>query len=296
MTKCRTLALLGMTILPAIAAAQQKEVDELLAADRAFAAASAKTDIISGLTPMFAKKVIMPVPGASPKFAEGIEQVVEALKANPVNTGVKLDWTPIRGGISADGQHGFTFGYMTVHRPDGTVAPAKYLSYWIRENGAWKVAAYKRAGRPAGEVSMAMVSPSLPQKMVAPSNDAAAIASYGKSVGDAEQAFSDEAGVIGLGAAFLKFGRADAMNVGREAAFTFGNEAISKSVEPPENAGKPSPLTWKSDHAVMVASSGDLAVSIGWIHQKANPTAPGFPFFTIWRRDNPTAPWRYIAE
>jgi hypothetical protein len=24
--------------------------------------------------------------------------------------------------------------------------------------------------------------------------------------------------------------------------------------------------------------------------------ASNFPFFTIWRRANPTAPWRYIAE
>jgi hypothetical protein len=84
------------------------------------------------------------------------------------------------------------------------------------------------------------------------------------------------------------------MNVGREAAFTFGNEAIAKSVDP--GGTGPSSLAWKSDHSVMVASSGDLGVSIGWIRQKADPKAPAFPFFTIWRRDNPTAPWRYIAE
>ena len=86
------------------------------------------------------------------------------------------------------------------------------------------------------------------------------------------------------------------MNMGRQPAFTIGNEAISKSVEPPDQVGKPSPLVWKSDYTVMIASSGDLGVSIGWIHQKADPKAAGFPFFTIWRRDNPAAPWRYIAE
>lgn len=289
-----SLAVLAMATVPALAFAQQKEVDALLAADRAYSTASAKVDIISGLTPMFSAKVIMPVPGAAPRFAEGIDQVVAALKANPANTGARLEWTPIRGGISADAQHGFTFGYMTIHRADGTDAPAKYLSYWIRENGKWKVAAYKRAGRPAGEVSMAPMAPSVPAKLVTPSSDPATAAAFSKSLADAEQTFSDRASVIGLGPAFLEFGRADAMNIGREAAFTFGNEAISKSVDP-GNTG-PSQLAWKSDQAVMVASSGDLGVSIGWIHQKADPKAPGFPFFTIWRRDSPTAPWRYIAE
>ena len=291
------IALLAAALLPAAAAAQQKEVDDLLAADRAYAVASAKTEIVAGLTPMFSRRVVMPVP-ATPttraKIAEGIDQVVEALKSNKANEGAKLEWAPIRGGISADGQHGFTFGYMTIHRADGSDVPAKYLSYWIKEGGAWKVAAYKRAGRPPGDVSTALMEPALPAQMVTPSTDAGIIAAFAKSLGDAEQAFSDDASVIGLGPAFTKFGRTDAMNIGRDAAFTFGNEAIGKAVDSTPSA--PSQLIWKSDHSVMVASSGDLGVSIGWIRQKADPNAPAFPFFTVWRRDNPAAPWRYIAE
>ena len=289
--------LVAGAIVPAAALSQQKEVDELLAADRAYSAASARTEIIAGLTPMFSRKVVMPVPAAPTtpaKFADGIDQVTEALKANKANEGAKLEWTPIRGGVSADGQHGFTFGYMTIHRTNGTDVPAKYLSYWIKEDGRWKVAAYKRTGRPAGDVSIEMMAPSLPAHMARPSTDVATIAAYSKSLGDAERAFSDEASVIGLGPAFVKYGRADAMNIGSQPGFTFGNEAIAKGVDP-NNTG-PSQLVWKSDHTVMVASSGDLGVSIGWIHQKSDPNGAGFPFFTIWRRESPTAPWRYIAE
>jgi ketosteroid isomerase-like protein len=293
--KSRSLAALGMTVLlPAAVFAQQKEVDELLAADRAFAAASAKTEIIAALTPMFSKNVIMPVPGPSARFAEGIDQVVEALKANPANTGAKLEWTPIRGGVSADGEQGFTFGYMTIHRADGTDAPAKYLSYWTKEKGAWKVAAYKRSGRPAGEVPLAMMPPSLPEKMVRPATDSTIISGFATSLAAAEKSFSDEAAVVGLGPAFEKFGRADAMNMGRAPAFTFGNVEISKGVSP--TPMEPSPLVWGADYRAIVASSGDLGVSIGFIRNKADPAATPFPFFTIWRRDNPTVPWRYIAE
>jgi hypothetical protein len=116
-----------------------------------------------------------------------------------------------------------------------------------------------------------------------------------ESLAAAEQSFSDEAGVIGLGPAFEKYGSADAMNMGPAASFTFGNVEIAKGVGGP-TPSVPSPLIWKSDYSVMVASSGDLGISIGYIRQKANPTAPPSPFFTIWHRESPTAPWRYIAE
>ncbi|HET9425867.1 MAG TPA: DUF4440 domain-containing protein [Gemmatimonadaceae bacterium] len=285
----------ALAILPAVLGAQQKEVDALLAADRAYAAAAAKTDLVSGLTAMFSAKVIMPVPGPDARFAEGIGQVTEALRANPANAQARAEWTPVRAGISADGQHGFTFGYMTVRRPDGTESPAKYLAYWVREKGEWKVAVYRRSGRPAGQVAATMMSPSLPEKMVAASGDSTRIAAFARSIAEAEQAFSDEAAVIGLGPAFEKYGRADAMNMGREAAFTIGNVAIAKGVGGAAPTS-PSPLVWKSDYRVLVASSGDLGVSIGFIRQKADPKSPPFPFFTIWRRDSVSAPWRYIAE
>lgn len=288
-----------LVIITAVAAlsvtahAQQAEVDALLAADRAYSAASAKTDVITGLTAMFSPKVVMPTPART--FAEGITAVTEALRANPANAQSKIEWTPIRGGLSADGQHGFTFGYMTLHNPDGTDSPLKYLAYWIRENGTWKVAAYKRNRRPPGDVSMALMSPSLPPKLVAPSSDVESVAGFSRSLAAAEQAFSDEASVIGLGPAFEKYGRPDAMNMGPTPSFVFGNAEIAKGVGGPTPAA-PSPLVWKSDFGVMVASSGDLGISIGYIRRKDDPSAPASPFFTIWRRDSAGAPWRYIAE
>lgn len=286
-------ALATLLLLSSAAAAQQKEVDALIAADRDYSAAAAKTDLIAGLTAMMSPGVIMPAgPG---KFAEGIAAVTEALKANPLNAQSKAEWTPIRGGISADGQHGFTFGYMTVRRADGTNAGAKYLAYWVKERGAWKVAAYKRAGRPAGEVSTALMAPALPAKLTAPLADSAVISAFVTSLAAAEKSFSDEAAVIGLGPAFEKYGRADAMNIGRDAAFTFGNVEIAKGVGGPAPT-QASTLVWGADYRAIVASSGDLGVSIGYIRRKDDPSAPGQPFFTIWRRESPAAPWRYIAE
>jgi hypothetical protein len=98
-----------LALFTPVQATPQQAVDELIAADRAFsAAASGKANVIDALTPMFAADVIMPLPGG--KFAHGVDEAVAFLKTNPDNTTAKAEWTRIRGGISADGTQGFTFG------------------------------------------------------------------------------------------------------------------------------------------------------------------------------------------
>jgi hypothetical protein len=142
------------------------------------------------------------------------------------------------------------------------------------------------------------MEPALPMQLVLPSTDAALIARHRDSLDHAERAFSDEAQTIGLGAAFMRFGSADAVNLGgaTDPGLVIGPENIARLVA----AGQPSSgstLSWAPDK-VIVASSGDLGVTIGMIH----PNTPvdgqpaSFPFFTIWRRADPSGPWRYIAE
>jgi hypothetical protein len=163
---------------------------------------------------MFAQNVIMPVPGPAGKFAEGIPAVTEALRANPANAQSKAEWTPIRGGVSADGQHGFTFGYMTVRKPDSSVVNLKYLAYWIKTPAGWRVAVYRRRPRADGAVPTEMMSPSLPARWTGEAGDGKAIEAARLSLDAAERSFSTEAQSIGLGAAFAKWGRADSINMG----------------------------------------------------------------------------------
>jgi ketosteroid isomerase-like protein len=270
-------------------------VEELLQADRSFSSAGAQKDTLSALSAMFAEDVIAGVPGGT--FADSREKLIEALKGNLDNSTSRVEWAPIRGGISADGRHGFTFGYMTVHKKDGSRAPWKYLAYWIKGPQGWRVAAYRRRPRPEGSVSMAMMPPSLPARMVAPSSDPAVIEQHRQSLAAAEQAFSDEAQKIGLAAAFTKYGRADAINMGgpKDIAFVVGSPNIGRSV----GQGTPtdsSPVVWGPDHKVLVASSGDLGITFGFIRSTTAKDQPPAPFFTIWRRVSSTEPWRYIAE
>ena len=271
-------------------------VEELLSADRSFAAASAKTDLISGISAMFADNVVMPIPRNG--FAESKAAAIEVLRANPDNAKSRATWAPIRGGISADGQHGFTYGYMTTEIPGKASVPGKYLAYWVKGSAGWRVAVYKRAPRPEGVVSTSMRPPSLPTAMVEPSTDTGAIAGFRKSVDSVERAFSNQAQKLGLGAAFVNHGAPDAMNMGAEASFTFGPEAIGKGVSEGEPATGSS-LSWAPDK-VIVASSGDFGVTIGNIWPNDPPpagqTSPRYPFFTIWRRASVNSPWRYVAE
>jgi len=159
------------------------------------------------------------------------------------------------------------------------------------------VAVYKRVIAEQSPASREMMPPSLPAQLVAPVTDPAVIATHKTSLQAAEQAFSDEAQKIGLGAAFAKHGRADAVNVGPRSSPTFVVSAaeIGKSI----GGDATSPLRWSADEGSLVASSGDLGVNFGYLRPNAAPPSgqpAAIPFITIWRRASPNEPWRYIAE
>lgn len=275
-----------------VAASPQAAVDELLAADRAFAAAAMHKNVVDGLSAMFAEDIRMPTPARA--FTRTRAEAAEVLRGNPANLTAHVEWTPVRGGISADGTHGFSFGFIATKEAGKPDRPGKYLSYWVKTPAGWRVAAYRRVPRPAGEVSTAALAPSLPARLVPA---ATASPEPARSLADAERAFSADAQRIGLRAAFAKWGRADAMNMGASAGFTIGAAAIAEGNFGPETE---SPITWGPDEATLVAPGGDLGVNFGFIRFKAAPAdgqpAEPAPFFTIWRRDGATGEWRYIAE
>jgi hypothetical protein len=290
------LTLLLAPLQATISDSPEASVTRLLDADRAFSKAAAGKPAIDAISAMFTDDVTLPAPGNV--FVQGRTKAIDALKGNPDNLTSRVEWTPIGAGISSDGAHGFTFGFMTMTKADGVVVPLKYLSYWVNGPLGWRVAAYRRRPRPEGAVSTSLMKPALPRAMVAPKPDANQIARFSESLAAAEKAFSDEAQKIGIGPAFAKHGSADAVNMGgpNDPHFIVGAEAIGRAV----GEGSPtdrSEVEWSADR-VLVASSGDLGVTFGMLRILA--PAPGqpaaVPFFTIWRRDSTAAPWRYVAE
>jgi hypothetical protein len=269
----------------------QSAAEELLAADRSFSDAGAKLGLVQSLGAMFDDEVVMPTPAAT--LAIGKAAAVQALGANAASQAARAEWAPVRAGISADGQHGFTFGYMTVRESGKPDRQVKYLAYWLKRPEGWRVAAYKRAPKPEGQGTGPM-EPLLPARLIAPVRDFSAMLKLKSSLVAAEKQFSDEAQKVGLGAAFRKHGRADAMNMGRGPEFRIGAEAIGADM----GTDSVSPLHWSADGA-KVASSEDLGVTWGTIRPNGPPPEgrpAAIPFFTIWYRASASEPWRYVAE
>jgi ketosteroid isomerase-like protein len=269
---------------------------ELLATDSAFAEAGKTLPVVDALAPMFADDVEMPAPGG---FIIGRDSVLKALRANPANTTATFHWTPLRVGVSADGRHGFTFGYGSVVGPDSATTAVKYLTYWVKGAGGWHAVAYKRGRASGPPADAAPMPPALPPGSVAPDTEPARLEAFRQSLDTAERAFSRDAQQIGLKAAFARYGRPDAVNMGGPARpqFVVGADSIAAAVSQDEpDSG--SSVSWAPDR-VIVASSGDLGVTIGTIvaNQPDSAGVTGkFPFFTVWRRDRVDEPWRYVAE
>jgi hypothetical protein len=275
----------------------QEAVDSLLAADRAFAAAGKTLDPATAIANTFVSNVVMQWPSG---HVRGRDSANKTLAGIPDNARSRVTWTPVRGGMSSDLQHGFTLGYMTTTRPDGTTQPGKYLSYWVRSESGWRVAVYKRLQGLAGAPSLSLLPPSLPTKGL-PVRDEPTVQRYADELSRAEHEFSRDATPMGLGPAFVKWGAEDAMLTGgaRSVEFVRGPQAIAQSVTEGWTPG--SVITWAPEQ-VIVSSTGDLGVTIGTIRVTTPAAADRpestrtFPFFTIWKRAWPTDPWRYVAE
>ena len=288
----RTFLLVMMLLATPVAAkpADPKvAVNELIAADLTFAVeASRAKDPVTGISAMLDEEAVMPSPKG---HAVGREAVIALFRDNPSYKDGMISWSPIRGGISADGTQGFTYGFLTVSGGESARRDRKYLSYWIKRPEGWRVVAYRQQVRQPGNVSKELLPPSLPAIAVEPVADPSIIAAHQASMAATERSFSDHAQKVGLKRAFRDFGREDAMNIYGGAGFAIGLDAITAGFK----EGEPTTIHWSTERSV-AASSGDLGVSIGTIRSNDPAKAEAFPFFTVWRRDGPDRPWRYIAE
>lgn len=258
---------------------------KLLEADRAWSARAQGKSVIDGLSAMFDRQAVL-ITGGTADLVRGQVAIRAKLAERPGNDSAGVEWSPVGGGISADGSQGFTYGSVTVRPKESAAIPQKYLSYWIKRPEGWRVFAYKRVGR--REAVPLSAAPPVIGRRSGRGDHAAATLQV------AEKAFSDESQQIGLRAAFQKWGRPDSVNVGAAESIAVGAQAIGEGVAGLEPG---SPVVWAADE-VLVAPSGDMGLSYGLLHVKAPP--PGqpatIPFFTIWARQKPGDPWRYVAE
>lgn len=265
----------------------------LLAADRKLGSSGNAPDAVAAISAQFADSVSFISLG---QIFHGVSAAREALGRNPDNAKSTVTWAPIQGDVSADGKVGYTLGYLTLKMPNGKETPGKYVSYWIKERGAWRVLVYKRAGRAPGALPAEEAAPVKPA-LKAAKNTAADSTRFAQELDRAERNFSDEAGKIGLGPAFTKNAADDAHHVGgpTDAQFRRGPANIGAGVaaggEPPLGS-----VTW-APNVVYVANSGDLGITFGYITIAAPGSASRkVSYLTIWKRNSVTDKWKLAAE
>lgn len=188
---------------PQRSAQSTASADDLVAADRALGSSSASSSMLDALGTAFADDVTMP---DGPRgFAEGRASVLAAIGRDTLAATSRVRWAPVRAGVSGDGSHGFTMGFMEVQRADGTRVPQRYLAYWVRDAAGWRMRVLRRSPRPAGAVDLAFAGAlSAPTSTV--SLGAEALATRRAELAATERAFSDSSQTIGLGEAFAFFG------------------------------------------------------------------------------------------
>jgi len=264
------------------------EREALLAADRAYSAASQGLNLVDAIVGTLAPNAVLVAPG--PGLAVGPAQARAVLMANPNNPLSKWSWTPIRGDVSSDGTHGYTYGYGDVTLPSGAVVPVKYQSYWEKQaDGSWKVAAYKRVGRGPGAVRLTpptgFETPDEKHRRHFPNTTAAdAVA----QVRAADVAFSDLAQVTTVSAAFAAFAAPDGVHTGGAIEFAFGPDEIAALFDGLA-AGS---FSWAPEIAG-AAESGDLGFTVGFVRAPSGAIAG--KYYTIWQRQDDGS-WLFVAD
>ena len=268
----------------------------LLAADRAHSARSATTSLVEGVVGMLAEDATIFVPTG---VLQGRDEIRARLAASATNRTSTLTWTPVRVDVSADGTHGYSYGYSEQVLADGRLFPGKYISYWRRAaTGEWQVVAYKRLLREPVDVPyvapVGFETPEYRHYRTFPPTD---VATLMEDVKDADRAFSAVSALAGAPAAFAQYIAPDGAVLGPFPEIAFGAQRVMESYE---GAG-PGALTWRPLFGD-VAASGDIAFTIGDAEIRepredgtmSDPIAVVW-YLSVWKRQR-TGEWKVVID
>lgn len=112
-------------------------IEDVLAADRAFAALAAEEGVPEAFETYAARDAIMLRATGAPTI--GRDGVAARFANWP--QGARLEWAPAHGRVSSRGDMAWTWGNAVYIAPDGTRSPSRYVSIWTRdEEGRWRFA------------------------------------------------------------------------------------------------------------------------------------------------------------
>jgi ketosteroid isomerase-like protein len=259
----------------------------LLEADARLAAHAARAGLADALLHVAADDAVVLLPGAD--LAEGADAVraLLARRTRPARTVLHR----IAGGASADGERGYTYGWLEAEGGAGGAELGRWLATWRRDGPSWRVDAFVRApSRPPspGRIASLVVdrhhgipSPGDPRRL-----RAEAFA--------ADEAFAAHALAVhvaqGFGPAFLAFADPAAVVFGAgDSAWAAGSvEETYGATEPGER------LAWRPTHGA-AAASGDLAWTVGAATYDLAGAHARLKYLTVWVRQ-PGGTWRWLLD
>lgn len=268
---------------------------KLLTAEEAYSDASGRSTILEFLPGMFDDAGTIITGG--PPFPRGPAAIRAVLALNPLNAASTLTWKAIRTDVSNDGSMGYTYGYWQTTVGGAAGAVGKYIAFWRKQTtGEWRLAAFKRVGRPDGPVAaeppVGFRTPTYLHYRTFPHVDQLAEV---ESVKAADLAFAARA-MFGVADAFGAYVADDGGNAGPGAEFSFGRDAVAEQF----TAVQPGELRWAPEIAD-VATSGDLGFTTGTVDvYQRNPdgsyTFLGIGrYLTIWKKQR-TGEWRFVID
>lgn len=270
----------------------------LLAADARLARDAASIGLAKAVSPQLADDAVWLEDGRD--VARGAGAVRRLLAAAPPAS-QRQRAHAARVDVSADGTHGYSYGFAEAVRPDGaapdTVAGghAKYIAYWTKDaRGRWRLAAYMRsASAPPGDTAApaGFASPDADSGHAAPDGAAAAA----RQVRAADSAFAARADSAGVAEAFAAFAAPDGAVLTGSPVIRYGPAAIGAGFGPPGAVA----IQW-APRIARAAPSADLGFTVGEarIESRAADGATRVSYskyLSVWRRQ-PGGEWRYVID
>jgi ketosteroid isomerase-like protein len=269
--------------------------DGLLRSDLSRTDTVARRGLVAGLGALFTDDVIY-LRGGLP-LLKGRESASAVIGADTAAAAASVRWQPVRAEVSSDRRSGYSYGYSVYAlraRAENTIRIDRYIAFWRKERGAWRISAYAEtysaapANIPLPDVAGRGV---LADVVMSPRGGAL------DAIRLADAAFSSAASTSGTGEAFGRYAARDAQVFSAPGEFITGPEAIRDSFGPP--SGKNS-LVWHPVEGEM-AGSGDLGFTVGnavftdSTAGSAQPLVQHSKYLTVWKRQR-DGTWKYVVD
>lgn len=207
-------------------------------------------------------------------------------------------WRPLGGGVSFDGQGGYTYGIATTAMPNAEGAPTvrahRYVAFWRRgQDHLWRIIAYADVGGQPPGPSVQIPPAEFPPTLTIPRGRRADAV---REVREADSAFALAADLQGTGSAFAAYVAPQGV-VFSGSEIVIGTDAVRALYDEQQRAG--GTLNWRPVYADAV-ESGDL----GWTVGEYVFTGRGMngsvvqrfgKYLTIWKKQ-PGGDWRFVVD